>query len=441
LDERIARVESRAAAPKTFLDGVPVPAPLSLDDILHRRGADWDRRKDQHLDFLDSDPSIYEIRAYIRNAPFNCIGTWKESWTDDDGETSPAGWSWSTISFVHVAVEDVRAHLIDVFREVLKDSVCIHGLSWAAWKSPSDNEAWGGCAACYVEHELIRRSKNPNLASFPDARKVSGNNTYSANLVLEILGLSTKTGLLRGSTYYDPDKIALIQGARQRDALIGGKRVTARSQVIDMSTGQRNSGARGPDAFDGEGEDRSGGSMDLDDAKAEPNYQGYRSPKQLGMTDKQLIADRRLELTNEGESLLSQQAGISIWGQKRKDAFVKSYVLAGLREYRADLKKTKPLRLKEIKAMSPQLNPGSVADKGRLDERTLPALPAFDATPTSNTDDGETEKLNQAPEEVEVEVDEENFELPNADEQQKEEELEVGDPLLLEEDDPTKENL
>ncbi|MGC1945393.1 MAG: hypothetical protein WA664_16685 [Candidatus Acidiferrales bacterium] len=426
----------------SFLDGQPVPPSVTLDDILHRRGADWDRRRQQHLDFLDSDPSIYEIRAYIRNAPFNCIGTWVESFTDDDGEISPAGWSWSTVSWVHVATEDARAHLIDVFREKLNDSVCIHGCSWAAWKSPSDNDAWGGCAACYVEHELIRRGKNPNLANFSDAKKVNGNNTYSANLVLGILGHSTKTGLLRNSTYYDPEKIALISGAQQREALMGGRRVTPRSQRIDMSTGRRNNGARGPDIFDATGEDRSGGSVDIDDAKPEPYYEGYRNPKQLGMTDAQLIADRRLELASEGEALLSQQAGISIWGQKRKDKFVKAYVLEGLREYRADLKKTKPLRLKEIAAMSPSLAPDSLADKGRLDERTLPALPAFDAEPTSNTDDGETERPSLPEEKGEIEVDEENFELSNVDElQEGEEEPEVGDTLLVEDTDPTKENL
>ena len=155
-----------------------------------------------------------------------------------------------------------------------------------------------------------------------------------------------------------------------------------------------------------------------------------------------MIADRRLELASEGEALLSQQAGISIWGQKRKDKFVKAYVLEGLREYRADLKKTKPLRLKEIAAMSPSLAPDSLADKGRLDERTLPALPAFDAEPTSNTDDGETERPSLPEEKGEIEVDEENFELSNVDElQEGEEEPEVGDTLLVEDTDPTKENL
>jgi hypothetical protein len=225
LDERIARVRSRAA-PKAFLDAEPVTAPVSLDDMLRRRTADWNRRTEQHLRFLEEDRSFYEIRAYIQDEPFRCVGEWVEGFTSDDGEFMPSAWSWTAISDwqaagpnFHAAIEEVRAHLIDVFREVLGDSVCVHGQQWEDWKPRNswDKSGAAGCGRCFLDHELKRRELDSRLADFPDAKNVAHGNTKSANKVLFVLGQDVHQGTLRESITASPEKIEQILGQQQKE--------------------------------------------------------------------------------------------------------------------------------------------------------------------------------------------------------------------------------
>ena len=234
LDERIARVKSRGI-PKQFLDATkPDQREGSLARLLGTSEDDWARRKAQHLEFLETTEALgegecfYRIRYYIRTRPFECAGRWQEEWIDDDGEVCPAHWAFEPRAVDYFrAVEKVRAHLIKTFREILQDAICPHNQSWDDWEKRFtwDHAESAGCASCFVECRLKEKGKDPQLASFPDA-KVCYGNTKGANTILAILGLSKRNEIdTKHESGANEAKLEQIHAAKKRDALIGGKRV------------------------------------------------------------------------------------------------------------------------------------------------------------------------------------------------------------------------
>jgi hypothetical protein len=257
LDERIARVRSRAI-PKDFLDGVPRPDPYAVElaRVHAKEAEDWERRKQTHLNFLETtetqglDEAFYRIRMYIQNDPFRMIGEWVEDATEKDGGC----WYWGRgydspqeNKDYRTAVDKVRQHIIEIFREVLGDKVCSHGHPWEEWKRVFDWEEGGaGCGNCRVVYEATRRGKL-ELVDFPDAELVKNGNTKSANTILNWVKLDLRAGLQRNedgsiSSTANHEKLVQIEHGVN----------STRSQAQGL----------GPDSFDKKYEDKSGGSQD-----------------------------------------------------------------------------------------------------------------------------------------------------------------------------------
>src|SRR5579863_8943410 len=163
LDQRIAVLRSRST-PKTFLDASrPDEREGTLARLLGTAHEDWARRRAEHLEFLETTDSLgvaeafYQIRYYIKERPYHCAGKWEEEWTDDDNEIHPSQWVFEPRAVDYLAaVEKVRAHLIETFREILQDAICPHFESWEEWKPKFSWDKGGsaGCAQCFLEYEL-----------------------------------------------------------------------------------------------------------------------------------------------------------------------------------------------------------------------------------------------------------------------------------------------
>jgi hypothetical protein len=290
IDERIA-VRSKVVTIPDFLDAEPRPDERAgeLARLIGTTKEDWERRKAQHLDFLEAAAAeyvsgstsalYYAIRNYIRNAPYGCAGEWKDD-----------RWEWWRAQ--PTDRDRVRQHLIDVFREVLGDAVCPHGDGWENWgKLPDWVDPWGkqdygynsvGCVRCYAEYKLIKEGKSPDLLNFPDAKNIKNGNVLSANIILSMLGCSKWAGVLPNSSTAGGSKLAQIDAAQQRDRSFGGKRIRA--------------AGNGPDSSDSIGDDRSAGSQTN---STEPNYKRKYKKYQLGLTNeaKKIRAEFRASLT------------------------------------------------------------------------------------------------------------------------------------------------
>ena len=267
LDERIARVRGRVPT-YDFLDAQPILDPRAIERqrAAEKDAADWERRRQEDIAFLSGDVDDYSIRFYIQEQPHRCCGTWHEAYVDEEGNTYPSGWSnapWYEGPEVYEPIiQRIRQHIIDTFREYLKDAVCPHGEPWEVWEPRHkwDPHPGAGCERCRVEHELRGRGYKQDLAAFfaQDAKNVKTGNTRSANTVLAMLGHSLWAGVNREecSGGNDPNKLTLIEGASQPG-------------MKSKPTGN------GPDSYDRRGDDLSAGSQI---SSREPNYLGERQP-------------------------------------------------------------------------------------------------------------------------------------------------------------------
>src|SRR6202041_586877 len=94
------------------------------------------------------------IRMYIQNEPIPMIGEWIEDATEKDG----GAWYWGRgydspqeLKGYRAAVDKVRVHLIEGFRQVLGGKVCSHGRPWEEWERVFEWEDGGaGCGNCRV---------------------------------------------------------------------------------------------------------------------------------------------------------------------------------------------------------------------------------------------------------------------------------------------------
>jgi hypothetical protein len=246
LDQRIAELKSRST-PKMFLDAPrPDEREGSLARLLGTTDEDWTRRRAEHLEFLETTESLgiaeafYEVRNYIQNRPYECAGRWEEAWIDDRDEVHPAQWVFEPRAVDYLrAVEKTREHLIEVFRKVLKDAVCPHGEPWDNWRPHFswDKSGSAGCAQCFLAYELKQNNMNPELANFPDAKLLESGNTKCANTILNLLNLGKwREQDKKHEKTFGSEKLDRIDGAKQCDALIGGKRVKPKGAAADKES-------------------------------------------------------------------------------------------------------------------------------------------------------------------------------------------------------------
>jgi hypothetical protein len=285
--ERTARLKARTT-PKGFLDAQPVAPRTDLAEILAHKTEDWKRREQHHLnklgEMLGGMGHIYQVRSYIQEEAFYVAGDWVEGY-EEDGITHPGYWTFCPISHAiewPQMVDEARKHIIEVFRTVLGDTVCPHGEPWEDWKPrPNSKSGSAGCERCRLDYELRMKGRDPNLANFPDAKLVAGNNTLSANMVLATLGLSLRAGQPPHTMTASPEKLNLIEAAITRTALIGGK---------------KGSQGLGPDSSDKAQDDKSAGSQ---------------SNSKTGNVDANLPGDNKID-NRKYESLPKFDAAIPI---------------------------------------------------------------------------------------------------------------------------------
>jgi hypothetical protein len=377
-EERIAAISKKTASPHLPEDVLPIEHEGSLAQLLGASEKDWERRKQKHLEFLETTESsdaaqaYYEIRFYIQNAPYCFVGRWIEVLPDanpNDFEPNEiaAGGYWSTDSIsdwrdsgpdYKANIDKVRQHIIKVFREVLGDAKCPHNNAWDDWKPKNSWDKMGsaGCAKCFLQSELANKGLNPGLAEFPDAKPLKNKNTRSANTILNVLGLSKwNESDPRHESTANNEKLTRIDAAGRRDSC--GKRVKPRGI--------------GADSSDRVGDDSSGGSQDT--SSRDPNYSGRRTAAQLGLTTdpKKLKKDYRAAVMDE-ERELARANGETDDKElnKRVNARMKA-------EYPDYLKKQKALKAAEADAATVLPVP---VTKEPIDRRKYKKLPAFDST-------------------------------------------------------------
>lgn len=272
----------------SWLDAEPIAVATSgvanlIAEQTAKLNADTARRRQAHLDFLQSDPSVQEIRLYILNAPYGMCGVWEEEERDEEtGEIYPAGWvnplddneshdqHINRTSAFHVSE---RVRIQDLFAEEFgqgSQPFCQHALMW-----------YEPCARCEAEQMLILKGQDPDLLDFEDAKNVRRGNTRSANTVLAAADLSLWAGtdkkqVSAGDTT-SGGKLNAIDAAGQRDRSNGGKKKIGRGLGHRSETGVA---GHGSDSDAANGDDHAGGSQIS--LPPDPDYGGKKTGKSLG---------------------------------------------------------------------------------------------------------------------------------------------------------------
>lgn len=253
LDERIAAVSKRAKP----IPGksVPVAPPSSLKEELAlrevREAPDWERRRNQHLNFLagmakcDQGEAFFLIREYLFDRPRDFIGKWIPEKEIAPGVIDEGYWVWDygfddrQDSAWQAEFLRVRQHIITTFEEMLGEAVCSHGESWKDFTL--GEKGCIGCPLCFVEFKLARRGMTGKhiraITTWAGSKEQYGN-TRAANTILWALGLGVNNGKLWAAITASNLKLAQIADARAN------------------STGRVKPKGSGPDSFAADSHDK-----------------------------------------------------------------------------------------------------------------------------------------------------------------------------------------
>ncbi|MGB9309839.1 MAG: hypothetical protein WCC15_03955, partial [Candidatus Acidiferrales bacterium] len=324
LAERIAAVKSQGQN-KSFLDAEPAKPGKSLSIVLAEEAAaeraNLDHKLEAHRNFLASGPTVQQIRAYIEvDGPRSVIGEWQEPYIGKDGKLHPGG-----LEFHHrehevglrgqkdfnerylQAIETERQRLVEFLKDEIFEWVCEDGYSWQQ-----------KCPACDARDKLRRKGlpeeRIEEILSFQntgDLKPGDRRGSRDVNILLGAEGLGKWAGTNKLITCVGNGvKLGQIDAASQRDKEIGGKKVTAGSQRINLDTGEHNKGANGPDSYDSTKDIAAGNISGGSQANSqEPNYVGARTLKQLGLTKSQMKKDFRLMLEEDVRFELQSKPG------------------------------------------------------------------------------------------------------------------------------------
>ena len=203
------------------------------------------------------------------------------------------------------AIETERKRLQEFFRNEIPDWARKDGYHW-------DQK----CPACDMRGKLAAKGFSPKkieeILNFEDAADLKPGDrrgSRNTNILLSAAGLANGPALRSSSLAWATGrKLGQIGAAIERDEAIGGKKVGAGTQRINLDTGERNKGTHRRDSYDSPKDDASGGSQTN---SKEPDYLGERTLKQLGLTQKQVKEDFRLALEDDVRTALQGEAGFA----------------------------------------------------------------------------------------------------------------------------------